>query len=94
MAPDITSRQKVNNYDHIDLQQVKEHQCLIPLAVLGGILLLIIMGILSLCAFYKRPTLMHQRDSNVSEQHQQSSSETQYATLKFITGRHERVLKS
>ncbi|XP_034161796.2 uncharacterized protein LOC113542572 [Pangasianodon hypophthalmus] len=95
IAPDITNKQKVNTHDcKKDLQQVKEHQCLVPLAVLGGISLLIILGILAICACHRRAILMRRRDNNASQQHQQSSSETQYATLRFVTGRREHVAKS
>ncbi|XP_047667358.1 uncharacterized protein LOC125140861 [Tachysurus fulvidraco] len=92
LAPDITSKQKVNTYDHkTNLEQVHEHQCLVPIAVLGGISLLIFLGILALFAYHRRAILMHRRDNNVSQNHQQSFSETLYATLMFVTRRHERA---
>ncbi|KAF4088270.1 hypothetical protein AMELA_G00080520 [Ameiurus melas] len=96
MAPDITNKQNLNTHDHkTDSQQVKEHQCLVPLAVLGGISLLIIFGILAICAcIYRRAILMLGSDNNASQQHQQSSSETQYATLMFVTRRHDLVANS
>ncbi|KAG7335948.1 hypothetical protein KOW79_000641 [Hemibagrus wyckioides] len=95
MAPDISSKQKVNTHDlKTDLQQVQEHQCLVPVAVVGGISLLIILGILAVITCHRRAVLMHPRGNNVSRQHQQSSGETQYASLMFVTGRRNHVAKS
>ncbi|KAM9488376.1 uncharacterized protein Hap1MRO34_005323 [Clarias gariepinus] len=95
MASDRSDKQNMNINDHkTDLQQVKEYQCLVPLAVLGGISLLIILGMLAMCVCYRRAFLMHQRDCNASQQHQQSSGETHYATLMFESRRHGRVSKS
>ncbi|KAF5907766.1 uncharacterized protein DAT39_002506, partial [Clarias magur] len=69
---DRSDKQNMNINGHkTDLQQVKEYQCLVQLAVLGGISLLIILGMLVLCVCYRRVVLMHRRDCNASQQHQQ-----------------------
>ncbi|KAL6488492.1 hypothetical protein MHYP_G00022330 [Metynnis hypsauchen] len=82
-SPDTTDKVKVNEDHRMILEQVKEYQCLIPLAVFGGVsLLLFILTIIAMCVWQRRG-ITQQRNSNASGKHQQSSSETQYATLKF-----------
>ncbi|KAL7887521.1 hypothetical protein AOLI_G00052420 [Acnodon oligacanthus] len=91
---DSIDKAKVNEDHRMISEQVKECQCLIPLAVFGGVsLLLFILTIVAVCIWQRR-RITQQRNSNAPGKHQQSSSETQYATLKFGPGRQEGITHS
>ncbi|KAG9276656.1 hypothetical protein AMEX_G8983 [Astyanax mexicanus] len=88
---DITDELKVSNEDYMmNLEQghSAEYQCLFPMAVLGGLsLLLIILTVTLMCIWQRTGIIKHQKNNSASEEHQQSSSEVQYAALRFGTRR-------
>ncbi|XP_066538354.1 uncharacterized protein [Hoplias malabaricus] len=92
---DINVKEHVINEDHKMIsEQGKEYQCSIPLAVLGGIsVILMSLTVTAVYAWMKRG-IIHQKKKKASEEHYQPSSETQYATLKFGAGKPEYIIHS
>ncbi|XP_036439287.1 uncharacterized protein LOC118816785 isoform X2 [Colossoma macropomum] len=80
--------------DTTDKAKVNEDHRMISEQVFGGVsLLLLILTIIAVCSWQRRG-ITHQRNSNATGKHQQSSSETQYATLKFGPRRQEGITHS